>query len=833
MDALAACKGAPQIRKWAQMVRSIRGWLTKHTSFNTYITIAKLLEPIEWKIDLLRYILFTETKEGKCLRGTGNPKVNIIVHNALYRSLPYVALLFATAGAPSVLPQHILDLFPKSILDFMRNQLDSSLFSSFIPAALAIAGIFLTLFYTSVTTVFSNKFPSGNGDVTKLFVELVSSDDNLGYCTSFVVVASLSFIFYVTGFFNGLAFLYFLLLTMALIGKLASAFSLGTGKTGITAVSAIPANKFLTLARASSFDGTFYDSKQLVLNFKKIANRELTLLDSLMDYSLTAGDYALPYSKAVDGVVLETLAQYSRIAPTIDTESDWHATTSSHKTWFMSPSYEVGLAVSTGTIPQPEQSVDRFGYQRSLYHISEKYSAFLIANNKVAEYSEFMDLSRVVLEFCIRNGDIEWAKDYSERLLAQCLQFSRSIDVAGKEDLRAKCHLLEQYAVTLLTIPLELRKLCDGLPQGAFHFDSFSSFSQAELQKQGFPLGDDAKMRDLCEKVSYEKSVFDVVETPKWWFNKKVDSIGLEAVERLCSDILLLHKRYCSTIGESIASDPGSSYILALKEAELFSKSEKCLESLQELAKTHFDVGALSREYAKELEGAHAEQVGAYPELAKSFMKDETEVGDFFPDLYGFVFFNYYQLRFNDIVSNHLASFCSSIVPLYQLVVISLVNLREKVSDDSYSNIFKVQILSEPTIAFIELCGMAYVMAELYEDYDSQGEIVCCVEYIKENDQSALDRWNACIDLSSNVMLGTRGVDFFSWRRRFLEAVSGSGKYPSMPRYTCRGNLKPPAGKERLLRMLPSRVFEFNDFSGCKIFKDFILESEGSDRQDG
>lgn len=812
------------------MVRSIREWLTKHVSLDTYIAIAKFLEPIEWKFDLLKYFYFTETEEGSCLRGTGKPKAHAIVHNFLSRSLPYIALLLAVEVIPSFLSKSISKLLPKNIFDFINGPVDNSVFLSFIAAVLAIAGIFLTLFYTSVTTVFSNKFPSGNGNVTKLFVELISSDRDLAYCTSFVVVASFSFIFGVMGIFNGLAFLYFLILTMILIGKLGSAFSLGTSKTGITAVTAIPANKFLTLARASSFDKTFYNSDQLVLNFNKIASKELALLEDIMNYSLTAGDYALSYSKAVNEVVLELLVKYSRIASLIDTESKWHKVSSSHKAWFMSSPYEVDLAISTGTIPQPDLSIDRFGYHKLLYHISEKYSAFLIKNNNITEYSDFMELSRMVLEACIQNGDIEWAKDYSEQLLAQCLQFSLSISVVSKEDLQAKCYLLEQYAVTLLTIPLELRKLCDTLSQGAFHFDSFSNFSQVELQKQGFPLGSNKEMRELCKKVSYEKSVFDVIETPKWWFNKKVDSIGLEVIERLCLEILRMYKQYCSTVKEFAASDSRSSYILVLKEVELFSKSKQCMRSLQVLAKSNFGAKDFSREYIAELEDIHAGQIEVYPELAKSLMCDEDEIEDFFPDLYGFVFFNYYQLLFNDIISNQLASFCSSIIPFYQLVVISLLNLDKKMSDGSYNNYFKAEVLSEPTIFFIELCGMAYVMAELYEDYNSQRAIAKCIAYIKENNPDVVDRWNACIDLSNNMALtGMGGIDLFAWRRRFLETVRNSGKYPSASRYTFDDNWESSIGKKCLLKMLPYQDFEHNSFSGCRVFKDYLLGSEGND----
>lgn len=57
-----------------------------HVGFNSYVKIATFLEPIEQKIDLLKYAFFTRTKEGSCLRGTAFPKVHRLI-SMLYSEL--------------------------------------------------------------------------------------------------------------------------------------------------------------------------------------------------------------------------------------------------------------------------------------------------------------------------------------------------------------------------------------------------------------------------------------------------------------------------------------------------------------------------------------------------------------------------------------------------------------------------------------------------------------------------------------------------------------------------------------------------------------------------
>lgn len=805
------------------MVRRVKRWLSRHASFNTYLKIVKHLDPLEQKLDLMKYVLFTRTKEGSCLQGTISPKLHRVIDGTVCGSFPYVVILVLTLVIPLYLP--------RSASSVITMKLDASVVSGFMTAVLAIAGIFLTLFYTNATSVFSNKYPSSYGDIPKLFVSLVSSDRNLKYCTSFVVVASLSFICCAMQYFNWLAFTYVFVLAVFLIGRLPSIFALSTGKTDIAAVAAAPANRFLVLAKAASFDRPFFDSDYLVLNFKKFACNDLALIDNLMDYSLSAGDYAPSYSKAVNDIVLETLVKYSQISSVIGAESHWHFEINHHKAWFTSSTHELDLAISTGTIPQPSKTIDRLGFQRELYRISSKYGRQLMESGTAAKYSNYFAASTLVLECGIKHGDIEWAKEYSESMLDQCQTYCLSLNDSSKDDLQVKLYLLEQYAIMLITIPLELGKLCGTVSPGSFHFDSFKLFSQAELQRQGFPLGGNAQMRAMCKKLEYEIEAFGAPVTPKWWFDDNVNSLALDSIEQLCSWVLLLHDGFCSTIKHLIELDSKASYILTLKEAELYKKTQNCIYGFLELSHTCFDAKTLAEDYLADLEGIHNDLVRVFPDLVKTLMKEDEECEGIFPDLYGFAFFNYCQLVFEDIVNSRLDVFCASVMPLYHLAVISSINLQKTMAERSYNDIYKAQVLTEPTVFFLELCGMAYVMAELHEDTTCQEAVISYVSSIIDIHPEERARWLACIDLSDNYSLnGKIDMDLFGWRRTFLDVVKESYEYPDVPQYPF-GVIgwEPPVGKERLLEMLPSSSFDFHHFSGCKVFKKYLLGDEGHD----
>lgn len=797
--------------------------LLRWSSYDTYLRVVKRLEPIEEKLYLLRYFLFTRTKEGNSLQDTVFPRLNSIFGSAIFKSCSYSTILIITLIAPSFLPE-----FLRNVIDM---KYDVTVISGFIAAVLTIAGVFLSLFYTNVTTVFSNKYPSSSGDIPKLFVSMVSSDKNLEFCTSFVIVFSLSFIACVTEQFNWIAFIYLFALSMLLIGKLPSIFALGTGKTDITAISIIPANRFLALAKASSFDKAFFESEFLLLNFNRLALNSLDLIDIIMNYSLIAGDYTPSYTKAVSEIALKTLIKYSQISTVIDIESDWYDRKYSQKPWFMSSSAELSIAISTGTIPQPEKNIDRLCYQRELYEIINKYGRYLIENSKGVDYIEYFSKSTYALESCIKHGDIEWAKEYSDVMLRQCLDFCITLSSEKKESLQLKCQLLEYYAVMLISIPLELFKLCQKVTTDAFHFNSFSSFSQEELQRQGFPLGNNVKMKAMCKKLKYEYDTFDKLETPRWWFDKNVNSIALETIEQLNSWVLLLHCQLCSSIERFLILDPKLSYILVLKEAEFFKKSKYYIEGILKFAKSHFEITVFSKDYIKELEDKHNNLVRTYPDLISSLSGTKEKIEEFFPDLYGFSFFNYAQLLFEDIVNDRLNSFCNSVISFYQLVIISSIELQEKLSNGIKNDIYKIQILLEPTTIFLELCGMAYVMAEVNKENCFQIKLSSCISSIIRENSEERKRLITCVDLSNDYAInGKINMDLSSWRIQFLDKLKETENYPYKDYYSF-NVMDPELSVEnvRLKKMIPHYYNDFGSFNGCKVFKDFLLEDDNHD----
>ena len=144
------------------------------------------------------------------------------------------------------------------------------------------------------------------------FIKAALSNKDLKYCNAFVVVSIVIFLLLGLGITNLLVIAYIAVLSVLLIIRLPKILKLSSTTTSISSLAAIPAGRFLSLAQASSSNQSFYDSEWLTVNFNRMARHELSLLQSIMDYSINSGDFRFVYAKAVAELIAGCLLYTSR-----------------------------------------------------------------------------------------------------------------------------------------------------------------------------------------------------------------------------------------------------------------------------------------------------------------------------------------------------------------------------------------------------------------------------------------------------------------------------------------------------------------------------------------
>lgn len=798
-------------------------WASRHLSFDTYMRLDSCFERLSRAKLKLRYFFFTRSKQGKPIRGTLKPGIHQVFESAAFSSLPYLFILAILSICPYVLPDFISDC--------IVYQNDKTIFAGLMTAILAIAGVFLTLFYTSAATVLSNKYPSNTGIISDLFIKAALSNKDLKYCNAFVVVSIVIFLLLGLGITNLLVIAYIAVLSVLLIIRLPKILKLSSTTTSISSLAAIPAGRFLSLAQASSSNQSFYDSEWLTVNFNRMARHELSLLQSIMDYSINSGDFRFVYAKAVAELIAGVLVKYSRISVSIPSDSKWHLEKNEHKSWFMADSFEVDLARKTGTIPQPKSSPNPLGFHDRLWSIAYQYKTMLLREERYDDLSSWYSLQQAVIECCIGNGDLLWMNERVLPIASESIDQLISIPVDSDEQLQEKCQLLDIGSACFSTPALEICKLALSSNGSSFLFHNFKCFSCEEVHRKGFPLGTDQKLIELCAKIAYEREIYDKIITPEWYFDESVSNYGKDAIERCMRFTQSLYSDFASKLLKLVEEDSTSSFILVLREAELHRKALNCLTELKQFSEECFNDSSCASAYIEPVESTHGVIVDKYPAIAIAFLSNESHLSEFLPDIYGFSYFNFCDQLHKLILNRKIEEFCESILPLFRLSTLCHLDLQQQLKDKQLNDQYKIQIMIEPTILFFELCGMAYCMSELIGNEAAQAQIQEQINEILDSFPSEADRWGACLELSSDVFLHSKmSMDLFEWRKLFIDAIVEEGLYPDYPDYPfSRMNRKPSSDEKRLLKMLPYGFSELREFDGGNVFRSFLFNERSSD----
>lgn len=804
----------------------IAKWASRHLSFDTYMKFDSLFEKMNRAKLKFQYFLFMRSKQGKSIRGTLKPGIQQVFESAAFNSLPYLLVLLILSFCPYVLPDYL-----SSYLICSREE---SVFAGFMTAILAIAGVFLTLFYTSAATVLSNKYPSNTGIISDLFIRTALSNRDLVFCNAFVVVSIAIFFLLGMGITNFLVIVYIAVLSVLLITRLPKVLKLSSTTTSISSLAAIPGKRFLSFAQASSTNYPFYDSVLFTTNFNRMARHELVLLESIMDYSINSGEFRFVYAKAVAELIAEVLVKYSKISVSIPSDSKWHLEKNEHKSWFMADSFEVDLARKTGTIPQPKSLPNPLGFHDRLWSIACQYKALLIREERYDELSSWYSMQQVVIECCVENDDLLWMEERVPSIASESIDQLIALPADNDEQLQEKCQLLDIGSTCFSTPAIGICKLAFSSKGSSFLFDTFKRFSCTEVHRKGFPLGTDKKLIEFCAKISYEREIYDEVITPEWFFNQQVSGFGNDSIERCMRFVQALYSDFANKLLILVEEDPASSFILVLREAELHHKVLNCLSVLKHFSEEHFDGFSNLSTYIEPVENTHSDIVDQYPKIAVTFLSEENHLSEIFPDIYGFSYFNFCDQLHKLILNQKIEEFCKSILPLFRLATLCHLDLQQQLKDSRFNDRFKAQVMIEPTILFFELCGMAYCMSELIGNKVAQVQLQEQIKEILDSFPSEVDRWGACLELSSDAFLRSKSfMDLFEWRRLFIDTVIEEGLYPDYPDYPfSRINWEPSPTERRLLKMLPHGFSEFREFDGCAVFKSFLFNEGSPDEEE-
>ena len=205
----------------------------------------------------------------------------------------------------------------------------------------------------------------------------------------------------------------------------------------------------LAAAAATSYEFSFYESRALMDYFKRVADGSLSDLGELMDFAIAHEKRNRGDAGDVASLVLLALGKYNDSRKMIPDESPWQPTEYVHKSWLESDSFEVSLAMGTGTVPRPEPVPKPYGIESNLMSINDKYRDYLANNNvegkeksvlRLVQNSQIIDAA---VKHSISLGQIGWMAEQCPTEYQRAFGFASTLSTSMHDELMVQCRLLE------------------------------------------------------------------------------------------------------------------------------------------------------------------------------------------------------------------------------------------------------------------------------------------------------------------------------------------------------------------------------------------------------
>jgi hypothetical protein len=294
---------------------------------------------------------------------------------------------------------------------------NSSDYISFMGTVAQIAGVFIALYYTALTSVAASVFVEAPSPVRNLLVgEQVGSlyMRYLAFVTFFPLMLMALTLLGIAPFHFGIPIVVILaaigVLLFARLGH--QAFNL-FDPTSLALGAFTQFNKSLEEVRPHGF-------RWLNQSFQDYARRNaaesLEAIGALYDICFLAVHLkGRPLQKLVNQIV-QVLIRYQSLKGKIPPSSYWFERTYSHPSWYLAPDYAIDISQKTGTAAQPEIAFDLWWVEKRIEPLLMKYLRLSLQQDAHGAATEFLETVRHYLNQLVSQFQLEHALEFAEAI---------------------------------------------------------------------------------------------------------------------------------------------------------------------------------------------------------------------------------------------------------------------------------------------------------------------------------------------------------------------------------------------------------------------------------
>ncbi|NRT78223.1 hypothetical protein [Clostridium beijerinckii] len=744
-----------------------------------------------------RIKLVFQNKKYKMLRSRVN-KESEKVYN-----IPIVKLLTRqlSLGIITLLSMYLADYFVRRLInsdvyfirevrnyikEYLTLKLNFDLFSDWIIGAVGISGVFLGLYYSNISSIFTSKYSNAPKEMRELFTNELITNKNIDYVIKYMVIALMVLLVNSMGISPGYVTMFFMfiltarvIITFSLIGKRTYGFS-------DTYFIAEPMFRFILLnIKNVTVFGYKWDDRNFQNHYKIECSQFINNLRIINSYNLEDKHVKSESMLNFMRTNLFILTKYLRSKKYIPYDSYWFKDKYEYNRWYEANDNEVAIAINTGTTIRPITKKDYYWFEEEILKINELcLKKFINVQNTKAilEYSNmFCEMVGVLSEICIPSITVKIIRNF-DNIITEYLNSINKDEIMEM----ALAESLNRIYLDYIINSSNLLKNNNIIKK--FNFSEKNLYSKKSVLKLGYTFLNNSNIHKLFEAIDMEFKIEKRKITPDWYIQQHIYEEIYNFLIELCNSILNIYNNYIYKIGCKYLSEKNYKYamIYFFKESEFYNKINLIFPIIEELEKIvterRFLIDANLREniifsIKENIIRIHKDMPNEWVKCVVGFIDTKFIKSKDYPDFLGFCYNNVCEYLISALEENNFESFKLGYDNFLPLCLIYQNIIKEDLAENNkYSSIYSSNMIISPVVEFFEISGYAIILGEFTENEVWKELIKSYIDNMSEkllsDNKDIFERWISFINIKrKSIMIMYRDRVIFDWKSRFNKSI--------------------------------------------------------------
>lgn len=606
-------------------------------------------------------------------------------------------------------------------------KLDKSLFQNLLMGGIGIAGVFLGLYYSNISAIYSSVYINAPTTLRNLFQHDHLISKNIKAISNYII---LGFIFIGNSYINvnvGIITLSFWIIYSV---RIVLTYSLSGNRSYELTDSFILVNNiyktFDKIFRRVSSKRKIFSDNGVHYYLQKKATRQLSYINDISQFNINSSKIKGQLVNNFISANFVLIKNYWSNKMVIPYYSKWFKDKQVYKKWYEAGDSSISLALSTGTSLPSKVEQDFDWFEDQVMDINNKFYTIFIEKKELEGILNYFYNLAALGEYSAELNELDYMVKRIEVTQNSLKIFIKNnpdyekngVSTENLIDALMMIHIGTSIGINRYLSNINIRKMLA-------YATSLKNFNNADFTKNKFI--NNVIFNKLYDGIEMEYKIEKTKVTPDWYIKEKLSKFILKEFQEILYCINKIYRELVYDLGVTLFES--KQYFLAslvfTKMSELKAKNRLIFRVLEEQVKELESIlghDEIVIEINEEIELTKSKlseierHVPGY--LVKSTglftLNQEKELNQY-PDMLGYSYNVVCEFLIDAIENNNIERFKNGYKYFLNIVLLYEDYIREDLSNDYESNnTFAVaNVMLSPILEYCQISGYAYLWGEV------------------------------------------------------------------------------------------------------------------------